>query len=415
MALDPPASSFDDYLERLRARVTEETPEEVARRLEGPSAPLLVDCREPDEVAAVALPGALHVPRARLEATIDAVAPRRDAPLVIACREGVRSVLVASALGDMGYTDVTSLAGGVEAWRDAGLPVVEPQARPEACEVAGPASVFASAPAPASAPASAPSPAPAGLGRYLRQMRLAEVGVEGQRRLGRARVLVVGVGGLGAPAALYLAAAGVGTLVLVDDDVVDLSNLQRQVLYRQADLGQPKVLAAASALGRRNPDVRLEPHRARLTPANARQLVAGCDVVVDATDNFDARYLINDTCVALGVPHVHGSIARFDGQCAVFGVPADGDREAGPCYRCLFPAPPPPALAPRCVEVGVLGASCGVIGSLQATEALKLLLAAGEPLRGRLLTYDGLGGRFRELRFPRDPACPVCGDATAGT
>ncbi len=400
----PQPPSFADYLERLRARVTEWPPQEVARRLAGPAPPLLVDCREPDEVAALAFPGALHVPRARLESTLDAVAPDRAAPLVIACREGVRSVLVAAALQDMGYTRVASMAGGAEAWRAAGLPVRTPAPPPEACGVAP------------AAPAPAPAPSPDGsdeLARYLRQMRLPELGAEGQRVLQRARVTIVGVGGLGAPAALYLAAAGVGTLRLVDDDQVALSNLHRQVLYGQGDVGQPKVLAAAAALGRQNAQVRVEPHRARLTPANARTLLEGADVIVDATDNFEARYLINDTAVALGVPHVHGSIARFDGQCAVFGPARAGGLQsasgAGPCYRCLFPAPPPAALAPRCVETGVLGASCGVIGSLQAVEALKLLLEAGEPLRGRLLTYDGLGGRFRELRFGRDPSCPVCG------
>ncbi len=240
--------------------------------------------------------------------------------------------------------------------------------------------------------------------RYRRHLTLPEVGVEGQRKLLDARVLLVGVGGLGCPTAQYLAAAGVGTLALVDADRIDASNLQRQVLYGTPDLGRPKVEVARERLERLNPDVKVETHALRLTSTNALDLLAGFDVIVDGSDNFPTRYLVNDACVLLGKPNVHGSILRFDGQSAVF------DARRGPCYRCLFPQPPPPEVAPSCAEAGVLGVLPGLIALVQATETLKLLLGVGEPLIGRLLQVDALEMRFTEFRVPRDPACPVCGE-----
>jgi adenylyltransferase/sulfurtransferase len=247
---------------------------------------------------------------------------------------------------------------------------------------------------------------PAQLARYKRHLHLDEVGIEGQRRLLDSRVLLVGAGGLGCPAALYLAAAGVGTLGLVDFDRVDASNLQRQVLYTTADVGLPKVEVASERLSALNPDVRIELHAEKLQASNAREILSGYDVVVDGTDTFPSRYLTNDVCVWLGIPLVYGSIMRFEGQLSVF------DSKAGaPCYRCLFAEPPPPELAPNCAEAGVLGVLPGVIGTLQATEAIKLLLGRGDPLRGRLVVYDALAMEFREFRIPRDPECAVCGDA----
>jgi adenylyltransferase/sulfurtransferase len=247
---------------------------------------------------------------------------------------------------------------------------------------------------------------PQQIARYQRHLHLAEVGVEGQSKLLSSRVLLVGAGGLGSPAALYLAAAGVGTVGLVDFDRVDASNLQRQILYTTQDVGRPKLEVAAERLGALNPDIRIETHDAKLEASNAEEILSGHDVVVDGTDTFPSRYLTNDVCVWLGIPLVYGSIMRFEGQVSVF------DPKGGaPCYRCLFAEPPPPELAPNCAEAGVLGVLPGVVGTLQATEAIKLILGRGAPLRGRLLVYDALALEFREFRIPRDPECAVCGDS----
>jgi len=240
--------------------------------------------------------------------------------------------------------------------------------------------------------------------RYSRHLLLPEVTLEGQKRLRAARVLLVGAGGLGSPLALYLAAAGVGRIGLVEFDRVDLTNLQRQVLYSTADVGRPKLEAARDRLAGLNPEIEIVPHAARLSSANAMEIVAGYDVVADGTDNFPTRYLVNDACVLLGKPNVHASVFRFDGQLAVF------DAARGPCYRCLFPEPPPPGLVPSCADGGVLGVLPGILGTLQALEVLKLLLGRGEPMIGRLLLVDALGMRFREIAIARDPACPVCGE-----
>ena len=364
--------AYADYLRDLRASIREVTPADVTAA--APS-PVLIDVREPDEVAAGRLPAALAIPRGFLEQRIDAAVPDRAAPIVVYCATGNRSVLGADTLRRLGYQDVASMAGGIAAWKQAGLPV----------EVDGGGLT------------------PAQRVRYSRHLLLPEVGEAGQRKLLAARVLCIGAGGLGSPVSLYLAAAGVGTLGLVDDDVVDASNLQRQVVHATDRLGVPKVESAARTLRALNPDVDVVGHKTRLTRDNAAELVAGYDVVVDGADNFATRYLVNDVALRLGKPVVHASVFRFEGQLTVF--PAAG----APCYRCLYPEPPPPGAAPSCQEAGVLGVLPGVMGVLQATEAIKLVL--GQPtIAGRLLVYDALRARFRELTLRRDPRCRTCGE-----
>jgi molybdopterin/thiamine biosynthesis adenylyltransferase/rhodanese-related sulfurtransferase len=340
--------------------------------LRSESAPLLLDVREPDETAEGHLPGALLVPRGNLELGIERMVGR-EREIVVYCASGVRSVLAARTLLDLGYTRVSSLAGGFGRWSDLGLPRVRP-AQLRADQKA----------------------------RYRRHLSLPEVGEAGQARLASARVLVLGAGGLGSPAALYLAAAGVGTLGIVDSDVVEVSNLQRQVLHRTADAGRLKTDSARDALTALNPEVKVVTFSERLAAANVLRIVRDFEVVVDGGDNFPTRYLLNDACVREGIPLVHGSVYRFEGQATTL-LPG-----AGPCYRCLYPSPPPPELAPSCAEAGVLGVLPGLIGLVQANEVLKLLLGIGTPLVGRLLTFDALGTRFAELSLRRDPTCPTC-------
>jgi molybdopterin/thiamine biosynthesis adenylyltransferase/rhodanese-related sulfurtransferase len=350
---------------------------------------VLVDIREPSEWETGWIVGALKVPMSELS---DQLEKHRDDPLVIYCAHGNRSLRVAEALTEAGYADAVSLAGGIVAWEHAGFPV----------EVSG------------------------GLDseqrrRYSRHLLIPEIGQAGQQRLLEAKVLLIGAGGLGSPAALYLAAAGVGLLGIVDDDAVDETNLQRQVLHSTAALGEPKVDSAVRRVSELNADVEVVPYRERLSAENVdRILDEGWEVIVDGADNFPTRYLLNDASVWHGVPVVHGSIFRFEGQATVFAprtlqqtVTKSG--EPGPCYRCLFPQPPPPELAPSCAEGGVLGVLPGVIGSIQGAEALKLVLGIGEPLVGRLLLYDALAGSFDEVAVRRDPACPVCGDSPSIT
>ncbi|HET6982756.1 MAG TPA: molybdopterin-synthase adenylyltransferase MoeB [Myxococcaceae bacterium] len=364
--------TFRQLLEQARAVVTEVSPESVAARLRSDDAPVLLDVREPDETAEGHLPGALLVPRGNLELRVERMVDR-DREVVIYCGSGVRSVLAARTLLDLGYARVSSLAGGYGRWSDLGLPRVRPtQLRADQ------------------------------KARYRRHLSLPEVGEEGQARLASARVLLLGAGGLGSPAALYLAAAGVGTLGIVDSDVVEVSNLQRQVLHRNADAGRPKTESARDALTALNPEVKVVTFAERLTAANVLSVVRGFEIVVDGGDNFPTRYLLNDACVLEGIPLVHGSVYRFEGQATTL-LPG-----VGPCYRCLYPAPPPPELAPSCAEAGVLGVLPGLIGLVQANEVLKLLLGIGTPLVGRLLTFDALGTRFSELALRRDPACPTC-------
>ncbi len=337
---------------------------------------LLVDVREADERALGVAEGALGVARAALEADPGATLPDRGAEVLLICRSGARSLAAAQALRAQGYARVASVAGGTLRWIAEGLPITQ---------AAGDVDFFE---------------------RYSRHLKLPEVGEAGQRTLESARMVLIGAGGLGSPAAYYLAAAGVGTLLLADDDVVDRSNLQRQILHTDARIGMPKVESARLALAALNPRTRIEGIGTRVTAANVESILDGADVVIDGADNFAARYLLNDACVKLGKPLVYGAVHRFEGQVSVF----DAGRRRGraPCYRCLFPEPPPAEAAPNCAQAGVLGVLPGVIGLLQATEAIKLVLGLGEPLAGRLLHFDALGMRFRETRLAPDPECPLC-------
>jgi len=351
------------------------TPIEARRRqLAGA---VLVDVREAHERALGMAEGAIGIARAELESDPQATLPGRDAEVLLICEMGGRSAKAAQTLIDAGYRRVVSVDGGTRRWRDDELPLVQP--------------------------------ADLDLDfydRYSRHLRLPEVGEAGQRKLQQARVAIVGAGGLGSPAAYYLAAAGVGTLVLADDDVVERSNLQRQILHTEARIGQAKVESARTALSALNPGITIEGLPERIGSDNVERLIAEADVVLDGADNFAARYLLNDACVKLGKPMVYGAVLRFGGQVGVFD--AGRRRGAMPCYRCLFPEPPPPEAAPNCSEAGVLGVLPGVIGMLQATEVIKLILGIGEPLAGRLLHFDALAMRFRETRLHADPGCTVC-------
>ena len=350
------------------------TPAEARRRQLGGA--VLIDVREPDERALGMAEGALGVARGELEAAPGAVLPDADREIVLICEVGGRSLQAAEALAQAGYRRVASVEGGTRQWRLDDLPLVVAHGDLDFND------------------------------RYSRHLRLPEVGEAGQRRLQHATVVVVGAGGLGSPAAYYLAAAGVGTLRLADDDVVDRSNLQRQILHTDARIGVPKVESARMSLEALNPTIRVIGMRERITAENVERLIADADVVLDGADNFPVRYLLNDACVKLGKPLVFGAVHRFNGQVSVF----DAGRQRGqaPCYRCLFPEPPPPEAAPNCSEAGVLGVLPGVIGMLQATEVVKLILGIGEPLAGRLLQFDALSMRFHETRLQADPGCTVC-------
>ena len=340
---------------------------------------LLVDIREAHERVSGQAEGAVAIARGELEADPSRHLRGADTGVLLICQLGKRSLAAAAALRAAGFAQVSSIAGGTMRWAEEGLPLVRPDLPADEADF---------------------------LERYSRHLRLAEVGAEGQRRLQDARVLLVGAGGLGSPVAFYLAAAGVGRLRLVDDDVVDRSNLQRQILHTEASIGAAKVESARDRLLALNPRVRVEAVRERVTPDNVESLLDGTDVVVDGSDNFPLRYLLNDACVKLGKPLVYGAVQRFEGQASVF----DAGRHRGrcPCYRCLFPEPPPPQFAPSCAEAGVLGVLPGIVGLLQATEAIKLLLGVGQTLAGRLLQFDALSMRFREVRLAPDPDCPVC-------
>ncbi|HEY0861516.1 MAG TPA: molybdopterin-synthase adenylyltransferase MoeB [Pseudoxanthomonas sp.] len=353
------------------------SPDEVALWLaEGA---VFIDVREDHERAGGQAAGARGIAKAQLLAEPERHVADRATPIVLICQMGGRSMEAARALEAAGYTRLASVAGGTRRWQEEGRPTVRPELPADSMDFNE---------------------------RYSRHLLLAEVGVEGQRRLEGARVLMIGAGGLGSPAAFYLAAAGVGHLRIADDDVVDRSNLQRQILHTEARIGQPKVASAQATLGALNPRTRVEAVQARVTSDNIESLLEGVDVVLDGADNFPVRYLLNDACVKLGIPLVYGAVQRFEGQVSVF----DAGRHRGglPCYRCLFPEPPPPEFAPNCAEAGVLGVLPGVIGLLQATEVVKLLLGIGESLAGRLLQFDALSMRFRETRLRHDPDCPVC-------
>ncbi|HLG91958.1 MAG TPA: molybdopterin-synthase adenylyltransferase MoeB, partial [Acidimicrobiales bacterium] len=336
---------------------------------------LFLDVREPEEYEQGAVPGALHIPRGQLESQIEGRVPDRATPIVAYCAGGVRSAFAARTLAELGYTNVVSMDGGFNRWKDEGRAWEAPR-RLSADQ----------------------------RNRYHRHLLLPEVGEAGQQKLLDSKVLLLGAGGLGSPAALYLAAAGVGTLGIIDMDVVDASNLQRQVLHSLERVGERKVDSAKKTLVTMNPDVNVVTYDVRLGADNVLDIVDGYDVIVDGTDNFPTRYLVNDASLLKRIPVVHGSIFRFEGQVTVF-KPYEG-----PCYRCLVPEPPPAELAPSCAEAGVLGVLCGIIGSLQALEAVKLLLGLGDPLVGRLLSYDALAEEFRTFRVQRDPECPTCGE-----
>ena len=369
-------ASYRELLQQVKAEIDEVDAVETRDLLEGAEPPLLIDVREDDEWAEGHLPGAVHVPRGHLESRIEQAATDRSRPLVLYCAAGNRSAFAAKTLEELGYEHVSSLSGGFTDWKRNGFPIQLPRTLDGAKRK-----------------------------RYSRHLLIPEVGVGGQLKLLDSRVLLVGAGGLGSPASLYLAAAGVGRIGIVDDDHVDESNLQRQIAHSTERLGEWKAESAKRTLEALNPDVEVIPYLERLTSENVdRILDDGWDVIVDGADNFPTRYLVNDAAVWHDIPLVHGSIYRFEGQVTVF-KPFEG-----PCYRCLFPQPPPPELAPSCAEGGVLGVLPGIIGSLQANETLKLILDRGDTLAGRLLLFDALGTTLDEVSVPRDPTCPVCGD-----
>ena len=368
--------SYRELLQAVKAEITEIDAASANALLAGPTPPALIDVRELDEWEQGHLPGATHVVRGFLESRIEQVVPDHATPVIVYCAGGARSAFGAKALLDLGYTDVLSLAGGFTDWKRNGF------------DVKLPISLSAQQ-----------------RSRYSRHILIPEVGEAGQIKLLDSRVLLVGAGGLGSPSSLYLAAAGVGTLGIIDGDTVDESNLQRQILHSTTSLGEPKVESARRTLQALNPDVNVVTYAERLTSENVERILAdGWDVIVDGADNFPTRYLVNDASVWHNIPVVHGSIFRFEGQVTVF-KPVDG-----PCYRCLYPMPPPPELAPSCAEGGVLGVLPGIVGSMQANEAIKLLLGIGDPLIGRLLLFDALEPSFTEVRLKRDKNCPVCGD-----
>src|SRR5215204_5875571 len=359
-------ATFRDLLSAAKAEITEIDTATAAQRITDGA--VVLDVREPDEYDQGALPDAVHIPRGHLEAQVEGRLLDKTAPTVVYCAGGVRSAFAAKTLQELGYTDVFSVAGGFGKWKDEGRPwktpvVLTPEQR----------------------------------NRYQRHLLLPEVGVAGQAKLLGARVLMLGAGGLGSPAALYLAAAGVGTIGIVDMDEVDSSNLQRQILHNVDRIGDRKVDSAKKSLTMLNPDVNVVTYDTRLSAANIIDIISGYDAIVDGADNFPSRYLLNDASVKLGIPVVHGSIFRFEGMVSVF------DPKSGPTYRDMLPEPPPSELAPSCAEAGVLGALPGIIGTIQAVEAIKLILDIGDPLIGRYLTFDALEMAFREFKIRKDP------------
>jgi molybdopterin/thiamine biosynthesis adenylyltransferase/rhodanese-related sulfurtransferase len=365
-------TTYRDLLSRTKTEISE-LDAAGARALEDA---LWVDIREPDEWEQGHLPGAVHVPRGNLESRIERIAPDKNRQVVLYCAVGNRSAFAAKTLGELGYAHAHSLAGGIEDWKRDGLEIVMPRTL-----------------------------SPERRARYSRHLLIPEIGEEGQLKLLDSRILLIGAGGLGSPASLYLAAAGVGTLGLVDADIVDETNLQRQIVHSLDTLGSPKVDSAKRTIAALNPDVNVVTYRERLTSENIdRILDDGWDLIVDGADNFPTRYLVNDASVWHDIPVVHGSIYRFEGQVTVFKP------HEGPCYRCLFPQPPPPELAPSCAEGGVLGVLPGIIGSLQTNEAIKLAAGIGDPLIGRLLLFDALSTEFSDVKIARRADCPVCGD-----
>ncbi len=368
---------IDRRLAALRKAIPEIDPRQ-AQALQAGGA-ILVDVREADEIANGSPRDALRLGRGFLELRIEERVPDKSTPLILMCAGGVRSLFAAEGLRQLGYEQVYSLAGGFNRWKNEGLDFEVPRTLDAQAK-----------------------------NRYARHLLLPEVGEAGQIKLLESKVLLIGAGGLGSPAAYYLAAAGVGTLGIVDHDVVDRSNLQRQILHTEARIGTPKVASAREALESLNPDIKVVGYEIHLNSENVEEILSAYDVVLDGSDNLPTRYLINDACVRLGIPNVHGAVYRFEGQLTVFwpGYP----KRRGGCYRCMFPEPPPPGSAPSCSEIGVLGVLPGVVGLLQAVETLKVLLDRGDPLVGRMLYYDALSARFSEFKAPRNPDCPCCGD-----
>jgi len=366
------STSSAELLRQVKSQIDEVDPGQVNELIDEGVA--VIDVRETDEVAAGHLPGAKHIPRGYLESRIEGVVPDRDAHVILYCASGNRSAYAARTLKeDLGYTNVSSMTGGITLWKDRGYEVQVPRTlTAEQRE------------------------------RYSRHTLIAEIGADGQQKLLDAKVLLLGAGGLGSPTALYLAAAGVGTIGIVDDDVVDLSNLQRQVIHTTDRVGVPKVDSAEETIKALNPDVNVVKYPVRIDASNILEIIEGYDVIVDGVDNFPTRYLLNDATVRLQIPVVSASILGFDGQLSVF-KPYEG-----PCYRCLFREPPPAELAPSCGANGVLGVLPGTMGLLQATEVIKLILDIGEPAIGRLLLYDALGATLTEVKVHRDPECPIC-------
>ena len=370
------AKSFQDIMAEARKEIPEASPQQVSELLKNNGkSPVLLDVRESDEWRQGHLEGAIPLPRGFLEIKVETAIPDKNTPVVAYCAGGVRSLLAAKVMREMGYQNVTSMAGGYGAWKNGGFKWVQDfQYTPEQ------------------------------LIRYSRHFLLPEVGEDGQAKLLQAKVLMVGAGGLGSPAAYYLAAAGVGTLGIIDNDVVDISNLQRQILHANDRVGMPKVESAKKTLEGLNPDVKVVPYQAKLTSENIMDILKDYDLVIDGCDNFPTRYLVNDACVLAGKPNVHGSIFQFEGQATVF-YPGKG-----PCYRCLYPEPPPAEMAPSCAEAGVLGVLPGLIGVIEALEAVKLILGKGDSLVGRLLHFNTLTMEINTLKLRRDPNCPMCGD-----
>ncbi len=364
------------YLAQTKKQIKEISVEQLKTKIDKKEDLLVIDVREKEETEGGVIPGAKHIPRGFLELKIENAEPNHQRQIVLNCAGGNRSALAAKSLQDLGYTNVTSLKGGYGAWQHAGYPIEQKK------------SLSADK-----------------MARYARHISMPEVGEAGQLALLDAKVLLIGAGGLGSPAGLYLAAAGVGTIGIIDNDIVDTSNLQRQILHDESWKGLPKVESARHRMMGINSDIKVVPHAVRLDRTNAKEILSQYDIIVNGCDNFATRYLLNDACYFLKKPLVDGSIFRFEGQVTVFD-PAHG----GPCYRCLYPLPPPPEMAPSCQEAGVFGVLPGIIGSLQAVEVIKLILKQGEPLIGRLLLYDALKQKFRELKIRKDKTCPVCGD-----
>ena len=367
-------ASFRDLLNQTKSRIREVDTAEAEEAVARPGT-VVLDVREPDEYEQGALPGAVHIPRGHLESQIENKVADRGAPVVVYCAGGTRSAFAADTLAQLGYTDVVSVVGGFNKWKNEGRSWAAPRTL-----------------------------SPAQRNRYQRHLLLPEVGEAGQQALLDARVLLLGAGGLGSPAALYLAAAGVGTIGIIDMDVVDESNLQRQILHNLDRIGDRKVDSAKKTLTLLNPDIDVVTYDVRLGADNVLDIIDGYDVIVDGTDNFPTRYLVNDASLLKRIPVVHGSIFRFEGQATVFHP------YVGPCYRCMVPEPPPAELAPSCAEAGVLGVLPGIIGSIQAMEAIKLILGLGDSLAGRILSYDSLEQSFRTFKVRRDPGCPACGE-----